>query len=144
MKRMKRFGQRWNLRNNNVLIAILLVISMISCNRAEQHSNDLKCIFSDSLHRFEYYRGAKQIIIRVDSNLFYFTSDNRLVKVYTRSVVNGKRMFVNGKVYYFDRKSGTLDSVKSYQKNKLHGYSVVYDRAGKIISARKFDKIKSR
>ncbi len=100
MKRMKRFGQRWNLRNNNVLIAILLVISMISCNRAEQHSNGLKCIFSDSLHRFEYYRGAKQIIIRVDSNFFYFTSDNRLVKVYTRSVVNGKRMFVNGKVYY--------------------------------------------
>lgn len=97
---MKRFGQRWNLRNNNVLIAILLVISMISCNRAEQHSNGLKCIFSDSLHRFEYYRGAKQIIIRVDSNFFYFTSDNRLVKVYTRSVVNGKRMFVNGKVYY--------------------------------------------
>ena len=144
MKRMKRFGQRWNLRNNNVLIAILLVISMISCNRAEQHSNGLKCIFSDSLHRFEYYRGAKQIIIRVDSSLFYFTSDNRLVKVYTRSVVNGKRMFVNGKVYYFDRKSGTLDSVKSYQKNKLHGYSVVYDRAGKIISARKFDKTKSR
>jgi len=27
-------------------------------------------------------------------------------------VVNGKRMFVNGKVYYFDRKSGTLDSSK--------------------------------
>jgi len=53
-------------------------------------------------------------------------------------------MFVNGKVYYFDRKSGTLDSVKSYQKNKLHGYSIVYDRAGKIISARKFDKTKSR
>lgn len=137
MKRMKRFGQKWNMRNNKVLIAILLVISMISCNRAEQHSNDLKCIFSDSLHRFEYYRGAKQIIIRVDSSLFYFTSDNRLVKVYTRSVVNRKQVFVNGKVLYFDRKSGTLDSMKSYQKNKLHGYSIIYDREGMIISARK-------
>jgi len=125
------------MRNNKVLIAILLVISMISCNRAEQHSNDLKCIFSDSLHRFEYYRGAKQIIIRVDSSLFYFTSDNRLVKVYTRSVVNKKQVFVNGKVLYFDRKSGTLDSMKSYQKNKLHGYSIIYDREGMIISARK-------
>jgi len=125
------------MRNNKVLIAILLVISMISCNRAEQHSNDLKCIFSDSLHRFEYYRGAKQIIIRVDSSLFYFTSDNRLVKVYTRSVVNRKQVFVNGKVLYFDRKSGTLDSMKSYQKNKLHGYSIIYDREGMIISARK-------
>ena len=134
---MKRFGQKWNMRNNKVLIAILLVISMISCNRAEQHSNDLKCIFSDSLHRFEYYRGAKQIIIRVDSSLFYFTSDNRLVKVYTRSVVNRKQVFVNGKVLYFDRKSGTLDSMKSYQKNKLHGYSIIYDREGMIISARK-------
>ncbi len=137
MKRMKRFCQKWNMRNNKVLIAILLVISMISCNRAEQHSNDLKCIFSDSLHRFEYYRGAKQIIIRVDSSLFYFTSDNRLVKVYTRSVVNKKQVFVNGKVLYFDRKSGTLDSMKSYQKNKLHGYSIIYDREGMIISARK-------
>ena len=137
MKRMKRFCQKWNMRNNKVLIAILLVISMISCNRAEQHSNDLKCIFSDSLHRFEYYRGAKQIIIRVDSSLFYFTSDNRLVKVYTRSVVNKKQVFVNGKVLYFDRKSGTLDSMKSYQKNKLHGYSIIYDRDGMIISARK-------
>ena len=137
MKRMKRFGQKWNLRINNVLVAILLVISMISCNRAEQHSNDLKCIFSDSLHRFEYYRGAKQIIIRVDSNLFYFTSDNRLVKVYTRSVVNRKQVFVNGKVLYFDRKSGTLDSMKSYRRNKLHGYSIIYDREGMIISARK-------
>ena len=137
MKRMKRFGQKWNLRNNNVLIAILLVISMVSCNRAEQHSNDLKCIFSDSLHRFEYYRGAKQIIIRVDSSLFYFTSDNRLVKVYTRSVVNRKQVFVNGKVLYFDRKSGTLDSMKSYRRNKLHGYSIIYDREGMIISARK-------
>ena len=136
MKMMKRFGQKWNLRNNNVLIAILLVISMISCNRAEQHSNDLKCIFSDSLHRFEYYRGAKQIIIRVDSCLFYFTSDNRLVKVYTRSVVNKKQVFVNGKVLYFDRKSGTLDSMKSYRRNKLHGYSIIYDREGMIISAR--------
>ena len=136
MKRMKRFGQKWNLRINNVLVAILLVISMISCNRAEQHSNDLKCIFSDSLHRFEYYRGAKQIIIRVDSNLFYFTSDNRLVKVYTRSVVNRKQVFVNGKVLYFDRKSGTLDSMKSYRRNKLHGYSIIYDREGMIISAR--------
>ena len=125
MKRMKRFGQKWNMRNNKVLIAILLVISMISCNRAEQHSNDLKCIFSDSLHRFEYYRGAKQIIIRVDSSLFYFTSDNRLVKVYTRSVVNRKQVFVNGKVLYFDRKSGTLDSMKSYRRNKLHGYSII-------------------
>ena len=134
---MKRFGQKWNLRINNVLIAILLVISMISCNRAEQHSNDLKCIFSDSLHRFEYYRGAKQIVIRVDSNLFYFTSDNRLVKVYTRSVVNGKRMFVNGKVLYFDRKSGTLDSLKSYKRNKPHGYSIIYNREAKIVSARK-------
>lgn len=134
---MKRFCQKWNMRNNKVLIAILLVISMISCNRAEQHSNDLKCIFSDSLHRFEYYRGAKQIIIRVDSSLFYFTSDNRLVKVYTRSVVNKKQVFVNGKVLYFDRKSGTLDSMKSYQKNKLHGYSIIYDREGMIISARK-------
>ena len=134
---MKRFGQKWNLRINNVLIAILLVISMISCNRAEQHSNDLKCIFSDSLHRFEYYRGAKQIIIRVDSSLFYFTSDNRLVKVYTRSVVNRKQVFVNGKVLYFDRKSGTLDSMKSYRRNKLHGYSIIYDREGMIISARK-------
>ena len=133
---MKRFGQKWNMRNNKVLIAILLVISMISCNRAEQHSNDLKCIFSDSLHRFEYYRGAKQIIIRVDSNLFYFTSDNRLVKVYTRSVVNRKQVFVNGKVLYFDRKSGTLDSMKSYRRNKLHGYSIIYDREGMIISAR--------
>lgn len=137
MKRMKRFGQKWNMRNNKVLIAILLVISMISCNRAEQHSNDLKCIFSDSLHRFEYYRGAKQIIIRVDSSLFYFTSDNRLVKVYTRSVVNRKQVFVNGKVLYFDRKSGTLDSMKSYRRNKLHGYSIIYDREGMIISARK-------
>ena len=137
MKRMKRFCQKWNMRNNKVLIAILLVISMISCNRVEQHSNDLKCIFSDSLHRFEYYRGAKQIIIRVDSSLFYFTSDNRLVKVYTRSVVNKKQVFVNGKVLYFDRKSGTLDSMKSYQKNKLHGYSIIYDREGMIISARK-------
>ena len=137
MKRMKRFCQKWNMRNNKVLIAILLVISMISCNRAEQHSNDLKCIFSDSLHRFEYYRGAKQIIIRVDSSLFYFTSDNRLVKVYTRSVVNKKQVFVNGKVLYFDRKSGTLDSMKSYWRNKLHGYSIIYDREGKIISARK-------
>ena len=136
MKRMKRFGQKWNMTNNKVLIAILLVISMISCNRAEQHSNDLKCIFSDSLHRFEYYRGAKQIIIRVDSNLFYFTSDNRLVKVYTRSVVNRKQVFVNGKVLYFDRKSGTLDSMKSYRRNKLHGYSIIYDREGMIISAR--------
>ena len=134
---MKRFGQKWNLRINNVLIAILLVISMISCNRAEQHSNDLKCIFSDSLHRFGYYRGAKQIIIRVDSNLFYFTSDNRLVKVYTRSVVNRKQVFVNGKVLYFDRKSGTLDSMKSYRRNKLHGYSIIYDREGMIILARK-------
>ena len=134
---MKRFGQKWNLRINSVLIAILLVISMISCNRAEQHSNDLNCIFSDSLHRFEYYRGAKQIIIRVDSNLFYFTSDNRLVKVYTRSVVNRKQVFVNGKVLYFDRKSGTLDSMKSYRRNKLHGYSIIYDREGMIISARK-------
>ena len=133
---MKRFGQKWNLRINNVLVAILLVISMISCNRAEQHSNDLKCIFSDSLHRFEYYRGAKQIIIRVDSSLFYFTSDNRLVKVYTRSVVNRKQVFVNGKVLYFDRKSGTLDSMKSYRRNKLHGYSIIYDREGMIISAR--------
>lgn len=133
---MKRFGQKWNMRNNKVLIAILLVISMISCNRAEQHSNDLKCIFSDSLHRFEYYRGAKQIIIRVDSSLFYFTSDNRLVKVYTRSVVNRKQVFVNGKVLYFDRKSGTLDSMKSYRRNKLHGYSIIYDREGMIISAR--------
>ena len=133
---MKRFGQKWNLRINNVLVAILLVISMISCNRAEQHSNDLKCIFSDSLHRFEYYRGAKQIIIRVDSCLFYFTSDNRLVKVYTRSVVNKKQVFVNGKVLYFDRKSGTLDSMKSYRSNKLHGYSIIYDREGMIISAR--------
>ena len=137
MKRMKRFCQKWNMRNNKVLIAILLVISMISCNRAEQHSNDLKCIFSDSLHRFEYYRGAKQIIIRVDSSLFYFTSDNRLVKVYTRSVVNKKQVFVNGKVLYFDRKSGTLDSMKSYRRNKLHGYSIIYDREGMIISARK-------
>ena len=137
MKRMKRFGQKWNLRINNVLIAILLVISMISCNRAEQHSNDLKCIFSDSLHRFEYYRGAKQIIIRVDSSLFYFTSDNRLVKVYTRSVVNKKQVFVNGKVLYFDRKSGTLDSLKSYKRNKPHGYSIIYNREGKIVSARK-------
>ena len=137
MKRMKRFCQKWNMRNNKVLIAILLVISMISCNRAEQHSNDLKCIFSDSLHRFEYYRGAKQIIIRVDSSLFYFTSDNRLVKVYTRSVVNRKQVFVNGKVLYFDRKSGTLDSMKSYRRNKLHGYSIIYDREGMIISARK-------
>lgn len=137
MKRMKRFGQKWNMRNNKVLIAILLVISMISCNRAEQHSNDLKCIFSDSLHRFEYYRGAKQIIIRVDSSLFYFTSDNRLVKVYTRNVVNRKQVFVNGKVLYFDRKSGTLDSMKSYRRNKLHGYSIIYDREGMIISARK-------
>ena len=136
MKRMKRFGQKWNMRNNKVLIAILLVISMVSCNRAEQHSNDLKCIFSDSLHRFEYYRGAKQIIIRVDSNLFYFTSDNRLVKVYTRNVVNRKQVFVNGKVLYFDRKSGTLDSMKSYRRNKLHGYSIIYDREGMIISAR--------
>ena len=136
MKRMKRFCQKWNMRNNKVLIAILLVISMISCNRAEQHSNDLKCIFSDSLHRFEYYRGAKQIIIRVDSSLFYFTSDNRLVKVYTRSVVNKKQVFVNGKVLYFDRKSGTLDSMKSYRRNKLHGYSIIYDREGMIISAR--------
>ena len=134
---MQKFGQKWNLRNTNVLIAILLVISMISCNRAEQHSNDLKCIFSDSLHRFEYYRGAKQIIIRVDSSLFYFTSDNRLVKVYTRSVVNRKQVFVNGKVLYFDRKSGTLDSMKSYRRNKLHGYSIIYDREGMIISARK-------
>lgn len=134
---MKRFGQKWNMRNNKVLIAILLVISMISCNRAEQHSNDLKCIFSDSLHRFEYYRGAKQIIIRVDSSLFYFTSDNRLVKVYTRNVVNRKQVFVNGKVLYFDRKSGTLDSMKSYRRNKLHGYSIIYDREGMIISARK-------
>ena len=134
---MKRFCQKWNMRNNKVLIAILLVISMISCNRAEQHSNDLKCIFSDSLHRFEYYRGAKQIIIRVDSSLFYFTSDNRLVKVYTRSVVNKKQVFVNGKVLYFDRKSGTLDSMKSYRRNKLHGYSIIYDREGMIISARK-------
>lgn len=137
MKRMKRFGQKWKMRNNDVLITILLVISMISCNTAERRSNDLKCVFSDSLHRFEYYRGAKQIIIRVDSSLFYFTSDNRLVKVYTRSVVNRKQVFVNGKVLYFDRKSGTLDSMKSYQRNKLHGYSIIYDREGMIISARK-------
>ena len=136
MKRMKRFGQKWNLRINNVLIAILLVISMISCNRSEQHSNDLKCIFSDSLHRFEYYRGAKQIIIRVDSCLFYFTSDNRLVKVYTRSVFNERQVLMNGKAYYFDRKSGTLDSSKSYKRNKPYGYSIIYDREGKIISAR--------
>ena len=136
MKRMKRFGQKWKMRNNDVLITILLVISMISCNTAERRSNDLKCVFSDSLHRFEYYRGAKQIIIRVDSSLFYFTSDNRLVKVYTRSVVNRKQVFVNGKVLYFDRKSGTLDSMKSYQRNKLHGYSIIYDREGMIISAR--------
>lgn len=134
---MKRFGQKWKMRNNDVLITILLVISMISCNTAERRSNDLKCVFSDSLHRFEYYRGAKQIIIRVDSSLFYFTSDNRLVKVYTRSVVNRKQVFVNGKVLYFDRKSGTLDSMKSYQRNKLHGYSIIYDREGMIISARK-------
>ena len=137
MKRMKRFGQKWKMRNNDVLITILLVISMISCNTAERRSNDLKCVFSDSLHRFEYYRGAKQIIIRVDSSLFYFTSDNRLVKVYTRSVVNRKQVFVNGKVLYFDRKSGTLDSMKSYQRNTLHGYSIIYDREGMIISARK-------
>ena len=136
MKRMKRFGQKWKMRNNDVLITILLVISMISCNTAERRSNDLKCVFSDSLHRFEYYRGAKQIIIRVDSSLFYFTSDNRLVKVYTRSVVNRKQVFVNGKVLYFDRKSGTLDSMKSYRRNKLHGYSIIYDREGMIISAR--------
>mgnify|MGYP002752731429 FL=1 len=109
---------------------------MISCNRAEQHSNDLKCIFSDSLHRFEYYRGAGQIIIRVDSSYFYFTSDNRLVKVYTRSVINERQVLINGKAYYFDRKSGTLDSSKSYKRNKPHG-SIIYDREGKIISARK-------
>ena len=133
---MKRFGQKWNMTNNKVLIAILLVISMVSCNRAEQHSNDLKCIFSDSLHRFEYYRGAGQIIIRVDSSYFYFTSDNRLVKVYTGSVINERQVLINGKAYYFDRKSGTLDSSKSYKRNKPHG-SIIYDREGKIISARK-------
>ena len=105
MKRMKRFGQKWKMRNNDVLITILLVISMISCNRAEQHSNDLKCIFSDSLHRFEYYRGAKQIIIRVDSCLFYFTSDNRLVKVYSRSVINERQVLMNGKDYEIGRAS---------------------------------------
>ena len=134
---MKRFGQKWNLRNNNVLIAILLVISMISCNTAGRRSNELKCIFSDSLQRFEYYRGADQIIIRVDSSYFYFTSDSRLVKVYTRSIVNKRQVLVNGKVLYFDRKSGTLDSMKSYRRNKLHGYSIIYDREGMIISARK-------
>ena len=133
---MKRFGQKWNLRNNDVLITILLVISMISCNTAGRRSNELKCIFSDSLQRFEYYRGADQIIIRVDSSYFYFTSDSRLVKVYTRSIVNKRQVLVNGKVLYFDRKSGTLDSMKSYRRNKLHGYSIIYDREGMIISAR--------
>lgn len=102
MKMTKRFVQKWNMRNNKVLITILLAFSMISCNTAGRRSNELKCIFSDSLQRFEYYRGADQIIIRVDSSYFYFTSDNRLVKVYTRSIVNKRQVLVNRKAYYFD------------------------------------------
>lgn len=70
--------------------------------------------------------------------IYFFTSDNRFVKVYTRSIANKRQVLVNGKAYYFDRKFGTLDLLKSYKRNKPHGYSIIYNREGKIVSARKF------
>ena len=81
----------------------------------------------------EYYRNTNYIVIRVDSNILYFTPDNRLQQVCTRSSFRNQKQSLKGKVFYFNKKTGFLDSIKYDHKDMKHSRTIVYDENGCII-----------
>ena len=59
--------------------------------------------------------------------------DNSLQQVCTRSSFRNQKLSLKRKVFYFNKKTGFLDSIKSNQKDMQHSRSIAYDENGCII-----------
>lgn len=132
-KTMSWFIQKKAMMKDKIFFIILTACTVCFCSCKNKNSDDFKCVYTDSIHQFEYYRNTNQIVIRVDSNILYFTPDNRLQQVCTRSSFRNQKLSLKGKVFYFNKKTGFLDSIKSNQKDMQHSRTIVYDENGCII-----------
>ena len=130
---MSWFIQKKVMIKDKIFVTILTACTVCFCSCKNKNSDDFKCVYADSIHQFEYYRNTNQIVIRVDSNILYFTPDNRLQQVCTRSSFRNQKLSLKGKVFYFNKKTGFLDSIKSNQKDMQHSRTIVYDENGCII-----------
>ena len=100
--------QKKALMKDKIFVIILSVCTVCFCSCKNKKSDDFKCVYTDSIHQFEYYRNTNYIVIRVDSNILYFTPDNRLQQVCTRSSFRNQKLSLKGKVFYFNKKTGFL------------------------------------
>ena len=125
--------QKKAMMKDKIFVIILSVCTVCFCSCKNKTSDDFKCVYTDSIHQFEYYRNTDYIVIRVDSNILYFTPDNRLQQVCTRSSFRNQKLSLKGKVFYFNKKTGFLDSIKYNHKDIKHSRTIVYDDNGCII-----------
>ena len=125
--------QKKAMMKDKIFVIILSACTACFCSCKNNNSDDFKCVYTDSIRQFEYYRNANKIVIRVDSNILYFTPDNRLQQVCTRSSFRNQKLSLKGKVFYFNKKTGFLDSIKSNQKNMQRSRTIVYDENCCII-----------
>ena len=125
--------QKKAMMKDKIFVIILSACTVCFCSCKNKNSDDFKCVYADSIRQFEYYRNTNQIVIRVDSNILYFTPDNRLQQVCTRSSFRNQKLSLKGKVFFFNKKTGFLDSIKSNQKDMQHSRTIVYDENGCII-----------
>ena len=127
---MSWFIQKKAMMKDKIFVIILTACTVCFCSCKNKNSDDFKCVYADSIHQFEYYRNTDQIVIRVDSNILYFTPDNRLQQVCTRSSFRNQKLSLKGKVFYFNKKTGFLDSIKFNEKDRQHSRTIVYDENG--------------
>jgi len=97
---------------DKIFVIILSVCTVCFCSCKNKKSDDFKCVYTDSIHQFEYYR---------------------LQQVCTRSSFRNQKLSLKGKVFYFNKKTGFLDSIKYNHKDIKHSRTIVYDENGCII-----------
>lgn len=68
-KTMSWFIQKKAMMKDKIFFIILTACTVCFCSCKNKNSDDFKCVYTDSIHQFEYYRNTDQIVIRVDSNI---------------------------------------------------------------------------
>ena len=84
---------------DKIFVIILSACIVCFCSCKNKTSDDFKCVYADSIHRFEYYRNTDQIVIRVDYNILYLKPDKRLEPVFTRIYFRNQKLSLKGKVF---------------------------------------------
>lgn len=66
---MSWFIQKKTMMKDKIFVIILSAYTVCFCSCKNKNSDDFKCVYTNSIHQFEYYRNTNQIVIRVDSNI---------------------------------------------------------------------------